>query len=233
MARLPRLAIAGLPHHVIARARRGQAIFVDDEDRRAYLNALRALAFDRKVALHAYALLDDEVRLLLTPRLPEDLSRAMLSLGRGHAARFNRRHARVGALWEPRFKATVLEAEPFLLTCMRSIEHEPVRRGLVARAEDYRWSSAAHHHGAASDGAILEHALFWSLGNTPFEREAAYMAICQHMSSERDRDLIAHATQKGWALGSARFIAERANQAGRRLVPLKRGRPAQKKTVPN
>lgn len=226
MARLPRLAIAGLPHHVIARGRDGQSIFVDDQDRRAYLFALRESARDCAVAVHAYALLDREVRLLATPALPEDLSRLMHRLARRYVARFNLRHARSGPLWEARYKATVLEPERYLLSCMSCIEHAPVRQGIVARDEDYRWSSAAHHRGLSADPVVVEHAVFWSLGNTPFEREAAYRALRGH--GDRDAETILLATLKGWALGSASFLAGRATQAKRRLSPVPRGRPAKR-----
>lgn len=209
-------------------------VFIDDEDRRAYLLALPDVARDCAVAVHAYALLDREVRLLATPNRPEDLSRLMQRLARRHVAAFNRRHLRAGALWEARYKATVLEPERYLLSCMICIEHEPVRRALVARAEDYRWSSAAHHRGSSFDPAIVEHALYWALGNTPFEREAAYRALHDLGHADRDAETIALATLKGWALGSASFLASHAGLAQRRLSPVGRGRPPKRlKSVPN
>lgn len=224
MARQPRLAIAGLPHHVIARGRGGAIVFVDDDDRCVYLRSLYELARDCAVAVHAYALLDREVRLLATPGQAADLSRLMQRLARRHVALINRRHARSGPLWEARYKGTVIEPERYLLSCMNGIEHEPVRQALVARAEAYRWSSAAHHHGVSVDAAIVEHALYWALGNTPFEREAAYRALHDRAQHLRDIDAIALATQKGWALGSASFLAGHSAGSARRLSPAVRGR---------
>ena len=67
MARLPRLAIAGHPHHVLQRGNNGQAIFVDDQDRSAFLRILAEEASREQVAVHAYVLLDDHFHLLATP----------------------------------------------------------------------------------------------------------------------------------------------------------------------
>lgn len=228
MARLPRLAIAGLPHHVIARGRGAEALFIDSDDRVGYLRSLSALAGECAVAVHAYVLLDREVRLLATPSRPEDLSRLMQRLARRHVALFNRRHARSGTLWEARYKATVLEPERYLLSCMHGIEQEPARLALVASAEDYRWSSAGHHRGSIVDPVVVEHPLYWALGNTPFEREAAYRALRERMPAERDAKTIQTATEKGWALGSASFLASLAAHSTRRLSPVPRGRPVKR-----
>src|SRR5436190_20927952 len=106
MARLPRLAVAGQPHLVIQRARAGQPAFADDADRRLYLDALIGAARSCAVAVHAYALLDDEVCLLATPHQADALGRAMQRVGRAYVPVYNRRHGRQGALWAGRFQAT-------------------------------------------------------------------------------------------------------------------------------
>src|SRR5678815_4899747 len=109
MARLPRLVVPGLPHCVIQRGHNGQAVAVDDADRQAYLRALRDAAATHAVALHAYALLDAEVQLLVTPTGAPSLSRMMQELGRRYVSAYNARHARSGTLWDGRFRAAVIE----------------------------------------------------------------------------------------------------------------------------
>lgn len=228
MARLPRLSIAGLPHHVIQRGLSGRPIFVDDDDRRAYLAALRAAAADCGVAVHAYALLPDEVHLLATPTEPAALSRMMQKIGRRHVAAFNRRHGGRGTLWEGRFRAGVLEPFRYLLPAMQLIETLPVRRGLAVGAADYAWSSAPHHLGQRRDTVIAEHAAYWRLGNTPFERELVYRRLLEHALTAAEEQALLGAAEKGWGLGLADSTA-----APRRLRPLPRGRPRLKKLSPN
>jgi putative transposase len=226
LARLARLAIVGLPHHLIQLGHNRQAIFVDDADRRRYLDALGDAARDSGVAVHAYVLLPDRVRLLATPKEEGGLSQMMQRLGRRYVAAFNQRHARVGTLWEGRFRSSVLEPARYLLRCMTELEIKPVRLGLVQDAARSEWSSAAHHCGLRDDPLIVEHPLFWALGNTPFEREASYRALMEQALTRDEDKSIEDATIKGWAIGSVQFLQHHSAGASRRLSPLPRGRPA-------
>lgn len=174
MARLPRLSIAGLAHHVIQRGHNRQPIFLDDEDRLAYLAALRESAALHRVAVHAYVLMNDHLHLLVTPPTAEALSKMLQAIGRRYVAAFNRRHGRIGTLWDGRFRATVIENGPHLLTCMRYIEQNPQRLIPPTPAGDYAWSSAMHHLGRRRDTLVSTHLCHWQLGNTPFERELAW-----------------------------------------------------------
>ena len=225
MARLARLAVAGQPHHVIQRGNNGQAIFGDDEDRRAYLTALREAATAHAVAIHAYVLMDNHVHLLATPSASEGLSRMMQALGRRYVAGFNRRHGRSGTLWEGRFRGAVLESEPYFLACMRYIEANPVRSGAVAHPGDYPWSSHAHHAGQRSDALVTDHALFWSLGNTPFDRQSAYKALAEQPLPKDLQQALTTSALKGWGLGSPQFLQRIGDETGRRAIPRPRGRP--------
>ncbi|MEO3711871.1 transposase [Roseateles flavus] len=234
MARLSRLAIPGEVHHLIQRGHDQQPIVRDDEDRRAFVDALRECAALHKVAIHAYVLMDNHLHLLATPPAPESLSRMMQSLGRRYVARFNRRHQRSGGLWEGRFRAAPLEPS-WLLSCMRYIELNPQRSGLVERPEAYAWSSAAHHLGAVRDPLVHDHAGFWAMGNTPFERDANYRRYLEEGSSPEEMEALLAAALRGWPLGSPAYRAQLAKQTDRPLAPRPRGRPPRQinKTVPN
>ncbi len=164
MARMSRLAVAGHPHHLFQRGNDRTALFRDDADRERYLDCLREAAAAAKVALHAYVLMDDHVHLLATPAGAEGLSRMMQALGRNYVGWFNHRHQRSGTLWEGRFRSSLIEADSWLLPCMRYIELNPVRAGITVDAPAYRWSSARHHLGQGTDALLTDHALFWSLG---------------------------------------------------------------------
>jgi putative transposase len=225
VARLPRLAIAGHPHHLIQRGNNRQPIVVDDTDRRLYLDILREASTLHRVALHAYVLMDDHAHLLATPYDAGALSDALQMLGRRYVGAFNRRHGRSGTLWEGRYRSGVVESGPFFLACMRYIEQNPVRAGLVASAEQWLWSSARHHLGLARDPLLTDHPLYWALGNTPFEREGAYRALLEQKVAPDVATQLRDAALKGWVLGSDSFVAALAQKTGRPLRPRSRGRP--------
>jgi len=224
MARLPRLCVPGWPHLLIQLGHGRQAVFRDDADRRLFLDLLREAAIAHGVAIHAYALRDSEVRLLGTPSRPDSLSRMMQAIGRRYGSSFNRRHAHVGSLWEGRFRATVIEPERHLLTCMRYVERSLAEEGDLERT----WSSAPHHIGARSDPCVSDHREYWLLGNTPFDREAAYRKLSQQALTPDELNLLSGAALKGWPLGSDAFLDKLAGSTARRLVPLPRGRPAKR-----
>lgn len=223
MARLPRLCVPGWPHLVLQRAHPREHAFRDDTDRQLYRRLLQEAAAPSGVQVHAYALNDDEVRLLVTPTTAASLGALMQAIGRRYVAAFNRRHGRGGTLWEGRFRATVIDPRHHLVDGMRFVE------GLVHGETDPAtlapWSSAAHHLGLRQDAWITEPMQFWSLGNTPFDREAAYRLLAKQALTESQLGAIRNAVLTGWPLGSAHFVSELAATTDRRLAPLARGRP--------
>jgi putative transposase len=230
MARLPRLALAGQPHHVGLQGHNGATVFLDDQDRSAFLAMLGEAARAHGVALHAYVLLDDAVQWLATPAEAPALSRLVQSIGRRYVAAFNRRHGRRGTLWEGRFRSGLIEAESALIDATVLIERLPLTAGLASHARDWAWSSAAHHLGHRRDPLVTEHPVYWKLGNTPFERELAHAnLLALGLPPARERDLRS-ALRRGQVVGRADFLAHAAEAAGRPLVARHRGRP--RKTVP-
>jgi len=225
MARLPRLLLPGQAHHLMLRGNNRQAIVLADVDRQQFLDFLREGARTHGVAVHAYVLMDNHLHLLATPEDEQGISKLMQSLGRRYVGWFNNKYERSGTLWEGRFRATVIDSERYFLACMRYIELNPVRAGLVGAPEDYMWSSCASHLGRRNDAMLHEHLLYWTLGNTPFEREMAYRELLMEGCAETERQSITQATLKGWPLGSAGFLQAVAEQTQRRVQPLARGRP--------
>lgn len=219
MARLARLAVAGQLHLVAQQGQPGLALFDDAHDRSNYLAALREACTSQRVGLHAYALIDGGVRLLVTPATGPALGRVMQSVGRRFGAAFNRRHGRSGPLWSSRFKASPVESTGFLM-CLRYVE---------SAADVVRASSSAHHEGLVVDPLVTAHAGYWILGNTPFEREASYRRLREQSLTATELQRIETALRGGWPLGSAGFIASVQAATTRRVASLARGRP---KTVP-
>ena len=231
MARLPRLTVAGYPHHVILRGNNRQAIFHTREDRQALLDLLAEHARAHQVEIHAYVLMDNHLHLLLTPKQARGLPLMMQALGRSYVRRFNRLHHRTGTLWEGRYRSTLIQADRYLLACMAYIDLNPVRAQMVARAADYPWSSHAHYIGQRQDRLVTPHALYWALGNTPFAREAAYAELVQAGIAADQQSALTDATLSGWALGDASFLADLQTHTPRRLHKARPGRPFSKKLI--
>jgi putative transposase len=229
MARLPRLIAPGLPHHLIQRGNNRQPIFLDEVDCARYLDDLADLARAHDLAIHAYVLMANHAHLLATPAGDDTLGRLMQALGRRYVRWFNARHRRTGTLWEGRYRSTVVESDRYLLACMRYIELNPVRAGLVEEPGAYRWSSYRHQVGLRADPLVTEHAAYWGLGNTPFERQVAYGALFEQGVADEDLRAIRSATNSGWALGRSCFVEAVAAKAGRRSAPNRPGRPRKPK----
>jgi len=225
MARLARLSVAGLPHLLALRGAQGASVFRSDADREQLLAMLRQVAQEARLALHGYALLPDAIYLLATPPDAAATGRAMQSLGRRYVRRFNDQHARSGALFDGRFRSTVLEPDEWLLPCLRFVETRPVAAGLAADAAHFRWASAAHHAGFAAESWLDDPPSYWALGNTPFDRQAAWRAYLGAAVAATEVQCISQALMGGWALGGVTFVADLGRTTARRAVPGKPGRP--------
>lgn len=226
MARLARLVVPRQLHHVIQRGHNLEPVFFDVDDYRAFLQWLREAARQFGVAIHAYVLMPNHVHMLATPSTADGLAKMMQWLGRYYVPYFNRKYGRTGTLWQGRFRATVIDADTYFFAGCRYVESNPVRAGLVTEPGQYAWSSYGHHAGLKSDPLITDHALFWALGNTPFEREAAYKNLFEQVLAPAEMRKLQAATDKAWALGPAAFLQMIEQQAARRVQPAKKGRPS-------
>jgi putative transposase len=221
MPRLARLTIAGELHFVVQRG-----VFADDADRLSYLEALRGAAQAHDVAVHAYVLLEDEVQWLATPARVEDLGLVVQATGRRFVAAINRRHGLRGSCWDGRFRSAVVDGRSDAVELVALVEQEPVLRGLAPGAPDWPWSSAAHHLGTARVPWLRDHPGLWSLGNTPYEREAAYERRLRVPPDAALRSALHRAAARGWALGSDAFVARLTKAALPRAArPMTPGRP--------
>ncbi|MDE1929911.1 MAG: transposase, partial [Burkholderiales bacterium] len=175
MARLARLALAGQAHYLIQRGLPGTAVYADEVDRQAYLAALREAAAAASVRIHAYALLDTEAQLLATPAQAGALGRMVQALGRRYVAAYNRRHGRRGTLWDGRFRCAPVEPGPTRIEVLCLIDGAAASAPGPAAAPGS--TSAASRLGGPAAGWLVDPPEYWQLGNTPFEREAAYRAL--------------------------------------------------------
>lgn len=226
MARLPRLTVAGYPHHVIQRGNNRQAIVKTDADREVLLELLSENAKKHRVAINAYVLMDNHFHLLLTPETGEGVPLMMQAVGRRYVRYFNDLYQRTGTLWEGRYKSTLIQTDRYLLACMVYLDLNPVRAGMVGDPRQYAWSSHRHFIGQALDRRVTPHPLYWSLGNTPFAREAAYTELVRAGLTMGEQKAITQSTLHGWALGDADFVDELQKRTPRRITKSRAGRPA-------
>ena len=225
MARLPRLTVPGYTHHVIQRGNNRQAIFRSDADRERLMQLLGEYARKHRVAINAYVLMDNHFHLLLTPDTEDGVPLMMQAVGRRYVRYFNDLHQRTGTLWEGRYRSTLIQDERYLVACMVYLDLNPVRAGMVVEPREHPWSSHRHFIGQTQDRRITPHPLYWSLGNTPFAREAAYTEMVRAGVDVPSERAITDATLQGWALGDEGFKDELQKRTPRRISQARRGRP--------
>ena len=231
MARLPRLTLAGYPHHIILRGNNRQAIFMDMADFQRMLALLQTHAIEQGVQVHAYVLMSNHLHLLLTPLQNDSLPKMMQAVGRAYVLYFNKRHGRSGTLWEGRYRSALIQTERYFLACMAYIDLNPVRAGMVAQAADYPWSSHGHYIGRQNEAWLTPHPMYWEMGNTPFAREAAYAAMIQAGVNQEQQQALTSSALSGWALGEKSFVQGLQKQTSRRVNRAKAGRPFGSKTA--
>ena len=225
MPRKPRMYMAGMPCHVIQRGNNREACFFSEQDYLFYLDCLDDACRRYKVSLHAYVLMTNHVHFLMTPSDLEGVSRVMQSLGRRYVQYVNKEYCRSGTLWEGRHKASIVDAEDYLLTCMRYIELNPVRANMVVHTGEYRWSSYAVNAQGDRKPMIEPHAVFIALGCSQHERLHRYRTFFSAQIDDCDIHAIRKATEFSVPLGSERFVRQIEKALGRSVGYAKRGRP--------
>lgn len=225
MPRRPRLGISGVSLHVTQRGVNRGAIFIDDDDRRHYLDLLRDAMREGAIAIHAYVLMGNHVHLLLTSPAPRALSRAMRNLGQCYVQAFNRRHRRSGTLWQGRFKSCLVDSERYLMTVYRYIELNPVRAAMVERPEDYPWSSVHANINRRHDDLVIPHASYLGLHSNADARAAAYLTWLREGVSDDDLARIRVHLEQERALGDRKFQSMVERALGHHVAVRPRGRP--------
>ena len=195
----------------------------DDGDASRLLMELHGALGATDVALHGYALLPRGLWLVATPADAGGLGRAMQSIGRRYVRWVNDRRGETGGLFAGRFKAAALEPETTGLLALRYIDALPAR--LAAAPEQYLWSSCRAHLGLATDPHLKTLPTYWALGNTPFDRQAAYRRLLETGLEPAAVDHFERALAGGWVVGSASFVDRIKSVCARRPKRSHPGRP--------
>jgi putative transposase len=223
MGRIARVVAVGVPHHVTQRGNGQQDVFFTDSDRFTYLRILQDCAGQYRLRILAYCVMTNHVHLVVVPAAPDALARA---LGRTHGDYARWLHVRqraTGHLWQNRFFSCPL-ADRHLWAAMQYVEYNPVRARLAERAWDWPWSSARAHVTGHDERGLLD--MNWWRERYCAEdwRQALEIGGREEALAARIRE----ATRTGRPMGDEGFCREMERNTGRRLMPGKRGRRAQK-----
>jgi putative transposase len=215
MARLARIVVPGVAHHVTQRGNRRLETFFGDEDYAAYLDLLAGSCGRAGVAVWAYCLMPNHAHLILVPGDEDGLRRALGEAHRRYTRRVNAREDWRGHLWQERFHSFPMD-EGYLLAAARYVELNPVRAGLVRRPADWRWSSAPAHLAGRDDGVVAVAPLL--------ERVPDWQGFLAGGLEEPALDAIRRHERTGRPLGAAPFLERLESQLKRTLAPRKAGR---------
>jgi len=215
MARLPRIVLPGIPHHVTQRGNRREQAFFEDGDYVLYLDLLADAAGRANVEIWSYCLMPSHVHIVAVPSDEDGLRRTFRYVHRHYTGYINARQRWTGHLWQGRFSSVAMD-EAHFVTALRYVALNPVRARLVERAEDWPWSSTRALIAGEDDHVVTV--------GPALERVGDFAAF---LSEEFDEALTYASLRKaenvGRPVGSPAWLAEMEERTGRKLAPRKRG----------
>jgi putative transposase len=217
MARLARVVLPGFPHHITQRGIRRFNVFLDEADHRRYRELLELYAGRFELKIAAYCLMTNHIHIVAVPGRKDSIAKTFKYCHGVYATEFNKKYRKTGHLWQARPYSCVLD-DLHAWAALRYVERNPLRAGMVARAEDYAWSSAKAHCGLATDVLLdspwpePQHLKNWSSSLA-----AAANVECEQRIRER--------TFTGRPCGDDGFVRNVEASVGRSLT---RGKPGPK-----
>ena len=215
MTRLPRIVLPGIPHHVTQRGNRREQVFFEDGDYELYLDLLSDAAARSGVAIWSYCLMPNHVHIVAVPSDEDGLRRTFRYVHRHYTGYINARLRVTGHLWQGRFSSVAMD-EAHLVSALRYVALNPVRARLVARAEDWRWSSTRALIAGEGDDLVDVAPALERVGNfTTFLGETFDEAMSYAV--------LRKAESVGRPVGSKEWLADIEARTGLTLAPAKRG----------
>lgn len=218
MPRIARSVSVDYPHHVTQRGNNRATVFFDDEDRWFYANILKQYSQKYKLEIWAYCLMRNHVHLLAVPREDTSLAKGIGLTNMVYTQYINRRLGNSGRIWQNRFFSCAVEKDAYLWSVARYIERNPVKAGILKKAEEYRWSSARAHLLNRTD-----HLLSGEQWLSEAERND-YRVFFEEDSEEVEKT-IRQRTSNGRPLGGDEFIDLLERRFGHKLEVGIKGRP--------
>ncbi|MCB2101104.1 MAG: transposase [Rhodobacterales bacterium] len=215
MARLARIVLPGIPHHVTQRGNRRAPVFFEDDDHAVYKDFLAEAARRAGTAVWAYCLMPTHVHLILVPAHADGLRAALGDAHRRYTRFINQRHHWTGHLWQGRFGSVAMD-EDHLMHAVRHVSLNPVRARLVKRAADWPWSSVSAHLAGRDDDLVTVAPVL--------ERHPDLSALLAGGEDSDGRARLRNAETTGRPLGHDTWLDAVERQLGRAVRPGRRGR---------
>jgi putative transposase len=215
MARLPRVVLPGIPHHVTQRGNGRQRTFFEDGDYALYLDLLAAAAERAQTEVWAYCLMPNHVHVVLVPSDESGLARTFGELHRRYTGFINARRRTTGHLWQGRFGSVAMD-EAHFVNALRYVALNPVRARLTGRAEDWAWSSTRALIAGRDDHVVKVAPALARVGDF-----AAFLG--QEFDEALSYAALRKAESVGRPIGSKDWLAQMEERSGRILAAQKRG----------
>ena len=215
MPRTTRAAVGGMIYHALNRGNRRATVFHQPGDYEAFVATMDDARRRVPVDVLSYCLMPNHVHLVLRPHADTGLGRYMQWLLTAHARRYHKHHHTDGHVWQGRFKAFPIQDDDHLATVLRYVERNALRAELVARAEDWAWSSLA--------AWLRGDPRLWR-GEPPL-RDAGWVARVNEPLSAGDLTRLRHAVARGRPFGRTEWEVDTARQLGLESTLRGRGRP--------
>jgi len=207
MARHLRIQFCGGLYHVISRGNEKRDIFRDNRDRNHYLEILSRYKAELEFNLYCYVLMPNHTHLLIETPLG-NIAKIMLCVNTSYATYFNKRHNRVGHLFQGRYKSIIVEKENYLLQLIRYIHLNPLRAGIAERLEEYRWSShRTYLSGLDKTELIRVDSVLLHFGGSLRESIRGYRDFMSSLPGDRDIEI-----RDGMFIGEDEFVEDMAKK---------------------
>jgi putative transposase len=227
MPRRARIAVANFPHHIVQRGHNRRVVFVTDRDRLTYLETLREFRAELDLKIYGYCLMTNHVHLIVDPGNDAlNLGLLMKRLAGRHTRRINKLERRTGTSWEGRFKCSPIESDRYLLACTRYVDLNPVRAKMVARPDEYVWSSYRARVGIIECDWLDPDPCFLALASDAKRRQERYREFVEQGITNYELNFIRDAVQRNQLTGGESFMLEIQQRIGERILFRSRGRPS-------
>jgi putative transposase len=221
MARLARVVVPGLPHHVTQRGVRSLPIFRDDSDRKLYLELMSDSCAQHGVEILVWCLMDNHVHFVAVPHSTESLAKAFGEAHKAYTREHNFREGVRGYLFQGRFGSYVMD-ESHLLCAARYILCNPVAAHMVDKPEKWAWSSARFHLGRRKTDPLIKDPFLFGLVSD-------WKSFFREEMPEEEATCITARLSTGRPAGSDDFLKMLELSTGRSLIPRKGGWPKGKR----
>jgi putative transposase len=218
MPRKARIVIPGWPHHVTQRGNNRKTVFFTDADRELYLQFVERYFREYHDELLGYCLLDTHVHLIVIPEIESALEKGVGRVHGDYSRYQNLKLDQVGHLWQGRFYSSPVE-EDAIGDVLAYVELNPVRAGLVDKAQEWKWSSAQAHFSGVDRTGLLNMKRWEDLFSP-----RSWAEIVQQKQNDRELlNRIRAATHAGRPIAKLDSIRQLEKILGRPLLPQKRG----------